>query len=283
LVLLSCSTQVAGADIEYGSWLYLNVVVTFQGSKVVGLAKINLKNPDENDEVGWGTAAHYTGADRTKKNCRGEFYDYGVLELDPNWTSDAVFVGPKENLVFLPNVVATIANNKEYWDLYYAGYQGPQAGEPQCGYSQNCHGYAFGVGDWPDKAVVLLNVQGEPGGLPAPGGGNQQPCYDACDADVAVIASDVVNHSIKVEGGVCVTTGLVPPGFPVPPLVITKVVKKSWEKCRESGVYWRVAGDCPDSLDLNKAHTPHLAFPNQPNDPTKLGLGPFSFGFYKKH
>ncbi len=271
-VLASANVQ---AQIQYFDGMDVKVLVTFNNQVVDAWARIDLKNPSTGKNVGWGTFAHYTNNARTKTNCNNDLYDYCKADIDPAWQSNYVFViDPTTGAegVF-PGVTANINHNKAYWDEYYAGYTGPANGEPKCDYSQNCHGFAFGVGDWPDKALELIDaqVQGNP---PPPGGGNQVSCYVGCDTDVATVATDINNHSIKIEGGVCVEQGT--GGPPPPPPVNLKVVKKSWEQCRESGTYRREAGACPDSLNLNKAHAAHGQL-------IKEFYGPFALGTYKKN
>ena len=46
-----------------------------------------------------------------------------------------------------------------YWNWVYTGYT---TGGPALDFSENCHGYAFGVGDWPINSSGLLNVLEKP-------------------------------------------------------------------------------------------------------------------------
>ena len=83
-------------------------------------------------------------------------------------------------------------------------------------YSQNCHGYAFGVGDCPSDggygASIILN---------------EGVCYamtDTLSAEIAMLAGN--SHSIKVVGGLCINSG-----------TGSSVIKSTSEKYRESAIY----------------------------------------------
>ena len=140
-------------------------------------------------------------------------------------------------------------DNKYYEDAVYTK---PSA----CDYSQNCHGYAFGVGDWPG-AVEILNLN-----PPA------NACYEVVttkDAKIACTDGDDPVHSIKVTGKDCIepqpfvqaerkrslraipqmNVPTIPPG--------NEVFIESSEQFRESGTYTQSNG-CPDGVEIGKAH-----------------------------
>lgn len=73
--------------------------------------------------------------------CDTSKYDYvKVTEPGPVWP--AVYMG----------VTYTAADNQAYWDWVYDGYGGGGA----CDWTQNCHGYGFGVGDWPANSHDII-------------------------------------------------------------------------------------------------------------------------------
>jgi hypothetical protein len=178
------------------------------------------------------SAVKYTGNDSLKSNCHGQKYDHLVVNIADNWTAQ-VTIG---TVTYSVNK----SHNEAYWDWYYRDYQ--QVSEVD--YSQNCHGYAFGVGDWPDEAGTLLDL-GNPN--------VNQRCYlevPIGQGNLMTIASDPPDHSIKVTGDSCEQEVETDP----PLFVIGNFHKTSIEKMRESGVYKRAGGTCANPLNLNLAH-----------------------------
>lgn len=113
-----------------------------------------------------------------------------------------------------------------YYDEKYAGYE-------QIGYvdfSINCHGYAFGTGNWPESShqgigVLLANT-----------------CYlYAMPSDAEVAWS--YTHSIKVSGEECDMGS----GMMMPHIVLTT------EKFRASRVY-KQTGSCGSPANPYRAH-----------------------------
>jgi len=183
-------------------------------------------------------------------HCNGDKYGYAVLTLDVNWQ----VVTQVDGTV----VTFTTADNKAFWDWIYTGYDPP----PACDYTQNCHGFAFNVGDWPDTSTKILNV----GPLLPPG---HVPCYTQANVEDAEIASNP-NHSIRVQSSGCVPSGPPSPTGPVYDYVITY----SEEQFRESGTYTR-SSQCPFTLDLSA----QLSFWKANYDPALVVP---SFPLYKK-
>ncbi len=107
---------------------------------------------------------------------------YMKVNLNANWFVNGTVNGAPYKF--------TAADTEAYYDWYYEGYT--KLGNID--YSKNCHGYSFGVGDWPDDAYganILLDANDSP------------PCYipahDLASSTVAVNGG----HSLKVTGGKC--------------------------------------------------------------------------------
>jgi hypothetical protein len=217
------------------------------------LVQIDLKDLYNNDNVGWGTAARYNfdptnWTDAAFVNCNGTPIRHMKVSIDHGWSTS---MDVPINGVIHPNITFTHADNKAYWDYYYEGYNAPEA----CDYTQNCHGFAFGRGHWLFDAVDVMGVgvsetPADPLTWPA------NACYQVVNMELATIATDIFNHSIKVVGKLC---PFVPQGPPVPGDDETgatppyPIIKQSDEQFLESGTYWRT-GDCPVSLNINLAH-----------------------------
>jgi len=175
-----------------------------------------------------------------KTNCHGTRYEYKQFDIKHYWQVD-VFV-PGHGVQF-----CTHGRNLAFWDWYYREYDGPSS----CDYSQNCHGFSLGTGDWISPSAWI-------------------PCYEATTekelAEVAVSNDPPeFTHSIKVTGGLCpaelepgIATafpGTPLPGDPTGPL-FTGVFKGSSEQYRESGTYTQQAScdDVPPSVNISLAH-----------------------------
>ncbi len=75
--------------------------------------------------------------------------------------------------------------NHDYRVWYYGkGYKAPDS----CDYSQNCHGYAFGTGNWPATNLHLIN-------------GGETPCWTEADPEQkARVSADLGGgHTIKID------------------------------------------------------------------------------------
>ncbi len=137
-------------------------------------------------------------------NCQGTPYQYTTASISNSWTNSIVTVN-------MGIYIVDVSHTEAYWDWRFAGYQK----EGSVDYSQNCHGYAFGVGDWP--------ADGSPGVSIIMSGG----CYVTAglnDAQIAVLNSG--NHTIKVTGGFLLNSGFNRPG-----------ILSTSEKYRESAIY----------------------------------------------
>lgn len=220
--------------------------IQVNGNWEVVVVRVDLKRPDINDDDGWGTARHFSASESTKENCNDEAYAYTEAHLDHAWEQEQFEFGEVRTF--------THEDNKRFWDWYYAGYTAPEA----CDYTQNCHGYAFGVGDWPDSAVPIIDNRPIPD--PLPPDPIPPPCYVAAEVKEAQIASVPPSHSIKVQGAECEVE--LPPGPPIPipnpdpgEPPMAQALVASWEQFRESGTYSQTA-ECPDSVDLKRAGQP---------------------------
>lgn len=107
---------------------------------------------------------------------------------------------------------------KTYWDWVYTGY----TGGGYLSFYQNCHGYAFGVGDWPTGSGRLIQA----GGV---------SCWIQ-DMSNATIGSNYV-HSIKIRVEDC-------------PVCVGLMILEVYEKFRESGIYTKIAA-CSDESPLD--------------------------------
>ena len=240
-----CSLSISSGLFAQEELEYLDIVVLKDIGDGRGVqehpAKIKLRTKDAG--IGFGTATWFSAAVSDKANCAGNVYAYAKVKIDPNWTG---FILKVDFLTGLPSSIPVYPTDLEaYWDDVYNGYEKLSGVD----FNQNCHGYAFNVGDWPDEAALLLNLG--PFVL-VPG----LACWETSEMKDAKIASLPPSHSIKVVGGTCNVAqlpGPVPaiPGQPAQP-VIKQVIKETRQKFRESGVY-RQTADCPDSVILNKS------------------------------
>ena len=108
LVLVQCADTMG--DITYGNAVTVKCRKMINGTmrNFLDIA-IDLKNPQTGDNVGFGTAKVHTGIDG-KVNCNGDRYDYGVVQIDANWTTHKIVDGTI--------VVFSHADNKAYWDEF---------------------------------------------------------------------------------------------------------------------------------------------------------------------
>jgi hypothetical protein len=172
---------------------------------------------------GWGEAKYYAVSDPNHNphhsNCHGAEYPYATITIDPTWHEVHPIYGPVDG-----------RHTKFFFDWVYEDYTKPATLD----YSQNCHGYAFDKGDWPDSASYLIS------GVPF-----AQACYIGCYPNEAVVASDTYRHSMKVTGTMCQHPY-------IPPLQVPKYVTSA-EQYATNGTYTRANG-CPNGLDIGWAH-----------------------------
>jgi hypothetical protein len=139
-------------------------------------------------------------------------YDYATVTAGPNWPVNHM------GRAFVE------ADVIRYWDWNYTGYV--RQGGGSLDFTQNCHGYAFGVGDWPDDSKALKGEQPNPCWVP-----------DVLKQTIA----DCTTHTVKVETTDCKNS-------------LGIIVTKSSEKFRESG-YYTQESDCTfvrKRVDLTK-------------------------------
>jgi hypothetical protein len=197
-----------------------------------------------------GKVILYEGNASLKTNCAGEKYNHGVISIDDNWVVSVLVGGQPRNV--------GKADNERYWDHYYQDY----AKVSGIDYSMNCHGYAFGVGDWPQSSLGIIRESSPP---------HPDDCYKTvtpADWKEVEIASDDPGHSIKITGDECTIVIGDPGNVPVE-TTLKMYEKTSSEKFRESGVYEQ-SGSCQNPVNLHLAHS-------RPG-----GHGPFTFSFFKK-
>jgi hypothetical protein len=165
-------------------------------------------------------------------NCRGNNYSYMIVSITSNWSISKVIDGV--------SVTITETDTKAYYDNKYAGYT--QVNGAPIDYSQNCHGYSFGVGNWPaDNEGMSILLAGTP------------TCYTQqyyWNVDVATTSG----HSVKADGAMCSDT-----------YTFWEIYTETTEKFRESGVY-KLTGSCGQnqgehSANIVRAH-PGLSFTN---------------------
>ncbi len=203
-------------------------------TQVYAIVRVATSNPGEFENKPVlincsGTA--YTGTDG-KAGCAGEKYDYSKVTTLPTWPQT---VGGTNY---------TAADNQRFWDWIYSGYGGGGA----CDWSQNCHGYAFGVGDWPTSSSTIIQ-----------GGATQCWVQDASNATIA----DRTGHTVKITMKDCQNS-------------LGLIVETSSEQFKESGTYTQ-AGNCDlqngGSVDLGKGASDASVGVNR---------GGMTFDLYKK-
>ena len=156
--------------------------------------KVFVRVNDKNEEIEvLCSFTSYTGDDGAK-GCNDAKYEYDVI-ASPSWP------------VTFGNVQYTLAQHKAYWDWVYAGYI--PVGTANCDWSKNCHGYAFGVGNWPANSTLLK------------ADGATRCWFD--DISNATIA-DNTRHTIKITVSTCSGS-------------IGKKITATSEKFQESGLY----------------------------------------------
>lgn len=209
--------------------------------------EIPMAIPGEDPTGTFGNVVHYSGAHGRVHSC-GDRYDYTVVNVAVNW-----HVIEDQNSNPLRHQFTQL-DNKNFWDWYYRDYDSPG----QCDYSQNCHGFAFQVGDWPDNAAGIMGYRDPNQFIPA-GAPPHTPCYAECSKQYAEIATNVAVHTVQVIGAECdpgvacdATSQGGGGGNNGEPCLI-EVITFSAEQFRESGTYTRME-PCPGSLAVEYAH-----------------------------
>lgn len=247
------------ADKDYYDEWGVTCLIEINGEEYEVAVSINLKNPDKGDTVGHGTARNFNQGD-SGVYCHGQLCEYTEVSIDHSWTAEAdvpveVDVGGGVIEIQSQTHTFTHAHNKAFWDSFYTGYTEPAA----CDYTQNCHGYAFEVGNVIEEVTNLTNLFPAAAGVGG-GGAAPVPCYEVFGQDEkeeAEIACDVLHrgddaHSIRVTPLECTPAPTVPQTFPAPPNYW--IINESKEQFQESGTYTRSIG-CPLGIgDLEKAH-----------------------------
>ncbi|MDB4778149.1 hypothetical protein OAG68_01705 [bacterium] len=221
-----------------GPFLKIRVRIEIDGVMTNDWGLVKLRDPSTGDLVGDGEIIEYDVTDGLKTNCNGTKYNYSVVNMDNGW------IGILESD---STVGVSAADTEAYWDWVYHGYEKVSGLD----FTQNCHGFAFGIGDWPQAATTIV------------GATELSPCYiraTELDATVAVDhhATGVVGaaHSIKVWSDSC-EVEVVVPGPRGEPIHHTEIqtattIVESKEQFRESGIY-RQTSECPDSVRLNNS------------------------------
>lgn len=158
--------------------------------------------------------SYYGNDGRT--GCNAAKYDYAKVTTPPTWP------------VTYSGNTYTEAQHKAYWDWVYTGYTAD--GNGNCDWTQNCHGYAFGVGDWPDDSSTL-KAAGSP----------VIHCWiqDMTDARIA----DNTGHAVKITVVDC-------------PLCVGLTITATSEKFKESPKY-KMTSSCNDGgVDLTLGNNP---------------------------
>jgi hypothetical protein len=160
-----------------------------------------------------------------KRNCEGNSYSYAAIQIDAGWQATVMFpeVGSK---------TVGRADNERYWRNYYKGYT--ETGNAD--YSQNCHGYSLGVGDWAGGGVDPM--YGQLDHVLVPG-----YCWVSCAPnEVEVGVTSDHGHSMKMQAQLC----------QIQETMHYAVVNTS-EKFRESQ-YFSQSAPCVPGVNPLKAH-----------------------------
>ncbi|MEZ6063261.1 MAG: hypothetical protein R3C19_23180 [Planctomycetaceae bacterium] len=192
---------------------------------------------------GMDQTGNMVACDTGKENCVGTPYSYTVVAGALPLYTPAIFdnmgnvLNPKViNGVLWTEITADEIN--AFYDMKYAGYT--PVGNADI--SQNCHGYAFEVHDWPfdgptapgqagDGSWTLLNPIGE------------NCCYEPASTKDSVLIAWHPIHTIKLTGGQLCNNTMGP----------VHIINGSSEKFRSSRIYEQQS-QCPNSVDYYKAH-----------------------------
>jgi len=168
------------------------------------------------------TACDCTGRPTT---CNGSNYEYSVVSIPNTFSFIVPFAYMEGGVAKVKNLTVTKAHVNAYYDLKYAGYD--QEGDVD--FSQNCHGYTFGTGNWIDDSMMF-------------GFNAWIQCYNIdCVPSNAVLAGNT-SHSMKCGGENCSTSE-----------TYMEKYTSSSEKFRGSRIY-KQSGTCDSPVDLGKAH-----------------------------
>lgn len=138
----------------------------------------------------------YTDTDG-RAGCNNAKYNYTSLTNPPSWP------------VLIGGFSYTETHHTNYWIWVYEGYSGGGSAD----WSKNCHGLAFGVGDWPDNSAILK------------ADGTVNPVVNCWFADMSnATIADNTNHTVKIVVQNC------------PSSVGLKITSTS-EKFRESPIF----------------------------------------------
>jgi hypothetical protein len=169
-----------------------------------------------------GMTTNYVGAcyERFEVNIETGF-EFQYQHVYEDWSGDPVY----------ESVTINKDNINLFYDIMYAGYT--RNGDVD--FSMNCHGYACGVGDWPNDfnygAGIIIN---------------EPVCYTRTGPPLVDVAYSG-GHSIIVEGGICIDEHAAELPFH---LAITRTV----EKFRASRRYEQVAACDAGGVNVAKAH-----------------------------
>ena len=158
----------------------------------------------------------YSGENDGAMGCNDKKYNYSKVTAGPNWP------------IIINGFTFTEQHNKDYWAWVYDGYT--VDGNGNCDWTQNCHGYAFGVGNWPDDSTII-KAAGSP----------VVNCWiqDMTDARIA----DNTGHTLKISVEDC-------------PLSVGLKILATTEKFRESPKYKLTTSCNGQSIDLSLGNSP---------------------------
>lgn len=178
--------------------------------------------------VTWGKGFLRTGEDAHPVLIGGvklAWIPYETFDINPHWLN--IDAGSE-------------ATNRAYWDDFYEGYEPPES----CDYSQNCHGYSFGISNWVAPVFPMTIYE------QATGNG---------DAEIVTLSID---HSLKVSATLCELEKCVEV---LPPVFgdisgfdhdcTAAIFTSSAQQYRESGTYTQTGG-CGNPIDLLEAFFP---------------------------
>jgi len=182
-----------------------------------------------------GGSAMCPCADRPQ-NCEGDCYSYMEANIPNTFslTVNVAFTNP-DGTAGSVSITFTKAHINAYYDHKYEGYT--KTGDVD--FSQNCHGLALGVGNWPgDSTYGAERILNSP------------TCwFSAYIPDVKLAYSG--NHSIVVGGEIC--DGGLEETMPFPQFT------SSQEKFRASAIYSQSSTCGLPGVNISKAH-PGLSF-----------------------
>ena len=175
----------------------------------------------------------------TKKNCDNKSVSFFAFSEDFPMYTTLITIGPNkvnpktvtdETGAQVEMTEIGAADVDRYWDAVYSGYTKASGATT----TKNCHGHAFGAGDWPEASIygatLLLAVD---------------TCYVGASTKEATLAFST-GHSIKVTGKQCTVN--LGSGMTTP----IQILDSSSEKNTYGGVYTQSKG-CDIGISINKA------------------------------